>query len=106
MKSYSTIALAALLSAMLVAIDHFLGRRVLWLTGGFSTIWSLIAFVLLSRPPGIPEFVTEKPGSDEQHVIRREIVLRLSLKERLSLSLSVACGSCLLLWLTLGLLAR
>lgn len=104
MKAYSGIALILLFVMMLLAIDLFLGRRVVILALSFSGLWFAIAFVLLSRPPGIPEFVAEELGSDEQYVVRRDLVPQVPLRDRFRLSLTVACGSCLLIWLTLSLL--
>ncbi len=106
MKAYSELIFACLLVGMLIAIDQFLGRRVAVFAASFSAIWFVIAMVLLSRPPGIPEFVSEQVGSDEQHVIRKDVIPRLPIGRRVRLSLSVACGACLLIWLTLVLLAR
>ncbi len=97
--------------AMLVAMDQFLGHRVAIFTACFSGLWFVIAFVLLTRPPGIPEFTTQDPTAmdiwgDEQYVVRRDVLPRVSLAERLRYSLTVACGSCVLIWLTLTLLGR
>jgi hypothetical protein len=105
MKTYSGIALAVLLATMLVVIDVFLGRRVVFLAAGFAAIWFAISFILLSRPPGIPEFVSEEPGGDEQYVVRRDVLPQVPLRERLSLSLTTACGACFLIWMTLALLS-
>ncbi len=106
MKVNSGLGLLIFFFAMLIAMDRWLGHRAVVLAGGFSALWFVIAFVLLTRPPGIPEFLPEKPGSDEQYVVRRDVLPKVSLPERLRLSLTVACGSCLLILLTLVLLAR
>lgn len=106
MNKYSEFLLVVLLVGMLAAIDFFMGHRVLIFAGSLAAIWFVIAVVLLSRPPGIPEFVSDEVGSDEQHVIRRDVIPKLSWPERIRLSLSVACGSCLLLWISLVLLGR
>lgn len=105
-KSLGGIGMAGLMLAMLAAVDYLMGPRVALVAAGFATLWFAIAFVLLSRPPGIPEFVSERPGGDEQYVIRRDLLPRLPLHERLRLALTVACGSCLVFSLTLGLLGR
>lgn len=106
MKPYSEFGFALLLGAMLLAIHFFLGWQVVVLAAGFSALWFAIAMVLLARPPGIPEFVSERPGSDEQFVVRKDVVPRLPLLARLRLALAVSCGCCLLIWLTLSLFAR
>ena len=105
MKAYSEYALSVLLLAMLAAIDWFLGHGVLMLASTMAAIWFVIALVLLSRPPGIPEFVSEETGSDEQYVVRKDVIPKLPWPERLRLSLSVACGSCFLIWVSLAMLA-
>ena len=106
MKANSGVAIGCLWLGMLLAILYLLGPRVVCLAAGFSALWFTISFVLLSRPPAIPEFVSERPGSDEQYVIRRDVMPQVPLPDRFRWSLTVACGSCLLLWLTLSLLAR
>jgi hypothetical protein len=106
MKKYSTTGFVLLLTAMLAAIWHFLTWRVVVVAGGFSAIWFSISMILLARPPGFPEFVSEESGSDEQYVVRRDVLPRLPLAERFQLSLGVACGTCLLIWITLVMLAR
>lgn len=106
MKKYSAIGFSFLLAAMLAAMWHFLTWRVAAVAAGFSTLWFSISMVLLTRPPGIPEFISEEPGSDEQFVVRRDVLPRLPLSERFQLSLGVACGTCLLIWVTLVMLAR
>ena len=106
LKAYSEIGFTLLFGGMLLGIYTYLGWRVVIFTAGFSFIWFSIAMILLTRPPGIPEFVQEKPGSDEQYVVRREVIPRLPLLERLRLSLGVACGCCLLIWVTLVWLGR
>lgn len=104
MKRFSELLLVALLVGLHVCIYQFLGQRVLLFALGLSAIWFVIAMVLLARPPGIPEFVSDEVGSDEQHVIRKDVIPRLPPRQRLQISLSVACGACFLLWLSLGLL--
>ncbi|MEO8268766.1 MAG: hypothetical protein ABI557_03535 [Aureliella sp.] len=106
MKNYQALPLILFFLAMLAAMDIMLGHRVVAFATSFSALWFVIAFVLLTRPPGIPEFVSEQHGSDEQFVVRRDIIPPVPLPERLRLSLTVACGSCLLIWLSLGLLGR
>lgn len=103
MKAYLEFALALLWIGMLLAIDQFLGRRVGWFAVGLSATWFGIALILASRPPGIPELVSDEVGSDEQHILRRDILPKLPWPQRVRLALSVACGSCLLLWLSLAI---
>lgn len=106
MKLWTDLGLAVLLIGLLVSIDQFLGRQVLFFAMGLSSIWFVIAFVLLTRPPGVPEFVSDEVGSDEQHVVRRDVIPKLPIMERIRLSVGVACGSSLVLWLTLALLSN
>lgn len=106
MKNYQALWLLLFFVVMLTAIDVMLGHRVAVFATCFSGLWFTIAFVLLTRPPGVPEFVSEQPGSDEQYVVRRELMPSVPLPERLRLSLTVACGSCLLIWLSLSLLTN
>ncbi|MCC7334894.1 MAG: hypothetical protein IT422_07350 [Pirellulaceae bacterium] len=106
MKNYQALSLILFFLAMLAGMDIMLGHRVVAFATCFSALWFVIAFVLLTRPPGVPEFVSEQPGSDEQFVVRRDILPQVPLPERLRLSLTVACGSCLLIWLSLGLLGH
>lgn len=105
MKRYSELGFLLLLVAMLAGIHTYLGWRVALFAGGLSVVWFVIAMVLLTRPPGIPEFVPERPGSDEQYVVRRDVTLDLPWLDRLRLALGVANGCCLLVWVTLVLLA-
>lgn len=104
MRRTSELLLLCLLAALLAAIDFFLGRRVAFLAGTLAAIWFAISMVLLTRPPGIPEFASEKPGGDEQYVIRRDVLPKLPWSQRVQLSLTLACGMCLLIWLSLTLL--
>lgn len=104
MKKYQALWLILFYVIMLIAIDVMLGHRVVAFATCFSGLWFAIAFVLLTRPPGVPEFVSEQAGGDEQYVVRRELMPSVPLPERLRLSLTVACGSCLLIWLSLSLL--
>lgn len=106
MKLWTDFGLAALLIGLFVAIHQFLGQSVLFFAMGLSAVWFAIAFILLTRPPGVPEFVSDEVGSDEQHVVRRDVIPKLPIPERLRLSVGVACGSSLVLWLTLALLAK
>ncbi len=66
------------LAAILIAVDQFLGRRVLIFASGFAALL----------------------------ILRRDLLPTVPLADRLHLSLTVACGACLLLWLTLGGLGR
>ncbi len=105
MKNYRSLGLCVFYVGMLVAMEQLLGPRVAYLAICFSGLWFLISLVLLSRPPGIPEFVSEKAGSDEQYIVRRDVLPPVPWPERIQLSLTVACGSSLLIWLSLSLLA-
>ena len=104
-KTKAEIGFVLLLLGMLSGMQFYMGWRVVAVAGIFSVIWFVISMVLLTRPPGVPEFVSERPGSDEQYVIRKDVLPKLPLPDRFRLSLGVACGSCLLIWVTLGLLA-
>ena len=111
MNATKTIPLMLCFIAMLVAMDQILGHRVAIFTACFSGLWFVIAFVLLTRPPAIPEFKSQDPTAmdnwgDDHIVLRRDIIPQVSLAERFKLSLTVACGSCLLIWLSLTILAR
>jgi hypothetical protein len=106
MKRHIEIFLLLLLIGLLSAIYFYLGHRVALMAGILSGIWFVITVVLLSRPPGIPEFVSDEVGSDEQHVVRKDVIPKLPWQERIRLALSVACGSSLLLWLSLAVLAK
>lgn len=101
MKAYSEFGFALLFAGMLAGMQFFLGWRVVLFAAGFSALWFVIALVLLTRPPGMPEFVQEAAGSDEQYVVRREVMPQLPWIDRLRLALGVACGCCLLIWITL-----
>ncbi|MEM8732790.1 MAG: hypothetical protein AAGG44_01115 [Planctomycetota bacterium] len=105
MKRYSEYLLALLLVGILFAMHSLMGPRVFAFACGLAAIWFVIALVLLSRPPGIPEFVSDDLDQDEQHVLRKDVIPVLPLIDRIRLALSVACGACLLLWLTLFFLA-
>ncbi|MCA9126127.1 MAG: hypothetical protein KDB22_03540 [Planctomycetales bacterium] len=102
-KPWAELGFALLLIAMLIGMDQMLGRPVMWLGAVFAALWFGIAMILLLRPPGVPEFVTDQSDPDEHYVIRRDVAPRLPLLQRLRWSLCVACGSCLLIWLTLTL---
>ena len=111
MNARQGIPLVLFFLAMLVAMDQLLGHRVAVFAACFSLLWFVIAFVLLTRPPGIPEFTTKDPTAgdawgDEHFVVRRDAIPKVPFPERLRLSLTVACGSCMLIWLTLTMLGR
>lgn len=98
-------------SAMLLAMYAMLGQRVVVFAASFSALWFVISFVLLTRPPALPEFIAQNPSQadmwgDEHTVVRRDVIPKVGLAERLRLSLTVACGSCMLIWLSLTLLGR
>lgn len=105
-KKYAVAITFCALVAILVTIDQFLGRRVLIFASGFAGLWFTISFVLLSRPPAVPEFQSDSAGKNKRLVLRRDLLPIVPVVERLHLSLTVACGACLLLWLTLGGLGR
>ncbi|MFN3193327.1 MAG: hypothetical protein ACE361_22640 [Aureliella sp.] len=105
MKRYSEYFLAIFLICILVAMQMVMGPRVFAFAAGLASIWFVISMVLLSRPPGIPEFVSDDLDQDEQHVLRKDVIPVLPMLDRIRLALSVSCGACLLLWLTLFFLA-
>ena len=105
MKKYSEFVLAGLLIAMLAAVQYWMGPRASVLAAFFSMLWFLIAIVLLTRPPGIPEFVSDPMAGDEQHVVRRDVIPKLPWIDRVRLALGVACGSCLAILMTLLIFA-
>lgn len=106
MKATIEICLCVLLAGMLAAIHQLLGPKITLIAAGLSGTWFVIAFVLLTRPPGIPEFVSEETGSDEQHVIRKDVIPKLPVSERFRIALGAACGSCFLLWMSLTFLRQ
>lgn len=106
MRAYSEYWLVLLFLAMVGGIYYFLGWRVALFAFVLSTLWFGIIFILATRPPGIPEFVSDEVGSDEQHVVRRDVLPKLPVMDRLRLALAAACGSSFLLWITLALLGR
>lgn len=106
MKYYRCLGLCGLYLVMLIAMEQSLGSRVAYLALCFSSLWFVISLVLLSRPPAIPEFVPDRLGSDEHTIERRELMPPVPWPERIQLSLTVACGSSLLIWLSLILLAK
>ncbi len=105
-KKFALAITLVALVAILIAIDLVLGRRVLYFAGGFAALWFAISFVLLSRPPAVPEFQSERATGQKRLILRRDILPIVPIAERLHLSLTVACGACLLLWITLGGLGR
>ncbi|MEM7473577.1 MAG: hypothetical protein AAF483_01155 [Planctomycetota bacterium] len=106
MKAYSEYLLLAALIGILAAMYFLLGHRVAIFSACLSIVWFFIIFVLMSRPPGIPEFVSDEVGSDEQHVIRKDVIPKFGLIDRLRLALAAACGASLILWVTLVVLGR
>ena len=101
------IAVSILLLSMLVAIERYMGWRVALLAGIFAAIWFLISMILLARPPRVPEFLpADEAGPDEQMVVSRQVIPRLPLADRYRLSMSLACGVCFLVWMTLGALGK
>lgn len=105
LKSYSQYLLCLCLLGQLVAMYLLLGPRVCLVASVMGVLWFGISLVLLTRPPGIPEFVTDEVGSDEQHVVRNDVIPTLLLIDRIRLALGVACGASLVIWLTVVLLA-
>lgn len=101
MSRFAELALIAVLLGLFGMLAFFLGPRVLAFGAGLSLTWFVIALILLSRPPGVPEFVSDEVGSDEQHVVRKDVLPVMPLRQRIQLSLSVACGACFLLWISL-----
>ncbi|QDV27258.1 hypothetical protein [Aureliella helgolandensis] len=105
MNAKTEVGCGILWIGLLAAIYSYMGERVFTLATCFSLLWFTIAMVLLYRPPAVPEFVSEQGDPDEQFVIRRDVLPRLPWLERLRWSMCVASGSCLLIWLSLVLLA-
>ena len=106
MKAFSEYILAVALIGIVAAIFYFLGHRVAIFASCLAAIWFFIIFVLLSRPPGIPEFVSEEIGSDEQYVVRKDVIPKLPFLDRIRMALAAACGASLILWVSLALLGR
>ncbi len=104
MRLLPELALGCVWLGMLIAMHQWLGPQVALFAVVLGVTWFAIVMVLSSRPPGIPEFVSDEVDADEQHVIRRDVIPKLPWNQRLRLSLSTACGACLLLWLTLTVL--
>jgi hypothetical protein len=105
-KRFSEYFLALSLAGILAAIHYFMGSRVFNFALGLAVVWFVISMVLLSRPPGIPEFVSDQSDPDEQQVTRKDVIPTLGILDRVRLSFSVAFGACLLLWMSLVLLAN
>ena len=102
MKRSLEAILGLVLLASMVGIGWTLGWRQALLGLVFSTIWFIISLVLLTRPPGIPEIVRHETSSDMPAVIRTDPIPILPTRARVRISLCIACGICLLTWVTLG----
>lgn len=105
MKPFSALLLLACLVAQAAAIYLWISPRACLVACIFAILWFLISLVLLTRPPGIPEFVSDEVGSDEQYVIRKDVVPKLAWSERFRLALGVACGACLVVGVSMVVLA-
>lgn len=103
MKALFHYGFAVLLVGLLVAIYFTMGPRVALFASIMAVTWFCIAFVLVSRPPGIPELKPD-PDSDEQQIVRKDVFKSLPMADRVRVSFGVACGACLLLWVTLSFL--
>ncbi|RMF45040.1 MAG: hypothetical protein D6753_01140 [Planctomycetota bacterium] len=90
---------------MLAGIDAFVGRGPMVYAGVLAAVWFVIVVVLLTRPPAIPELLSDRSGDDEQFVGRRDVIPVLPWGQRIRLALGAACGCLLLFWLTLTLFA-
>lgn len=104
MKFLTEFFLTVLLVALLTALYAFMGERVAVFGGVLAFTWFCIAFVLMTRPPGMPELISEE-GSDEQRIGRKDLFEPLAVRDRIKIALGVACGACFLLWITLFFLA-
>ena len=103
MEALTKYGFAFLLIGLLAAIYFTMGVQVAVFGLILAIIWFLITFVLTTRPPGIPELKPEE-DSDEQQIVRRDLFEPLPVADRIRISFGVACGACLLLWMTLSLL--
>lgn len=106
MKYFVEIALIILVATILVAINHWFGRQVLALAAVLGGVWFIIATILLTRPPGIPEFISQEANADEQFVARNDVIPKLPWQQRIRYALCVAGTACLLLWLSIALMGR
>jgi len=102
MKRWTEVLLGLLLLASLLGIGWSLGWRQASIGLVFSLIWFIISLVLLTKPPGVPEIVRRDTVGDLPIVRRIDPFPVLPGATRLRISLCVACGVCLLTWVTLG----
>jgi len=96
------VLLGLALLAMLVGIGWTLGWRQASIGLVFSLIWFIIALVLLSRPPGIPEITEHDTTGNLPMVKRTDPLPVVPGAMRMRISLCVACCVCLFVWMTLG----
>lgn len=102
MKRLLEVGLGLILLAMLLGIGWTIGWRQAAIGLVFSVIWFIIALVLLSKPPGIPEISDQDTSSNLPMIKRTDPLPVLPGATRLRISLCVACGVCLFLWMALG----
>lgn len=78
-----------------------------WRQAGFSAtvaiLWFIIAMVLLARPPAVPEVDHSESVSVAPIVTRKDLLPVLPMKLRLRISLAIANGVYLAIWMILGL---
>ena len=94
------------LLALLVTMRQSLGEGVFRLALGLSSLWFVIAFILLTRPPNVNEEVLRKGFEDTTLKPRRRNGVPMTIPNRLLLSFSVANALCLLLWVSLIVFRR
>ncbi|HAC91479.1 MAG TPA: hypothetical protein DCF63_12750 [Planctomycetaceae bacterium] len=84
-----------------------MGFSVGWRQAGFSAslafLWFVIAMVLLARPPAVPEVNHSQSENAGPIVTRNDLLPVLPKKQRLRISLVVANGVFMSIWLILGL---
>lgn len=106
MSKLRCLAAALVLVGILVAMRQFLGERVFFLAAALSSLWFVIAFVLLTLPPKVPEVDWEVGIVDRIPKRLRDQGPGLPLNQRLGLALTVANALCLLLWVSLVVFRR
>jgi predicted MFS family arabinose efflux permease len=101
MKRSLELALVLGLAATILGIGVTLGWRQAWIGFVFSAIWFIIAMILLTRPPGIPQVTPQSVESDLPAISRKESLPVLPRSHRVRISLSIACGISLVFWVML-----
>ena len=96
-----------LLTIWLIGAVMVMGLSVGWRQAGFSAslalLWFVIAMVLLVRPPAVPEVNHSQSDNAGPIVTRNDLLPVLPTKLRLRISLVVANGVFMAIWLILGL---